>query len=88
MERQSLARPWAQLAAGPHWPMGAQNAQLGASLRAGRRAEVVEEGCDVAAEQAGLLGGWEVAAAGQGVHRRMLYRRSAHSRGGVPSSMN
>jgi hypothetical protein len=25
---------------------------------------------------------------GMGVHRRMLYRRSAHSRGGVPSSMN
>src|SRR5215471_5708561 len=28
--------------------------------------EVVEEGCDVAAEQAGYLGGWEVAAAGHG----------------------
>src|SRR6266699_3138635 len=25
---------------------------------------------------------------GMGVHRRMLYRRSAHSRGGLPSSMN
>jgi hypothetical protein len=25
---------------------------------------------------------------GMGVHRRMLYRRSAHSRGGVPASMN
>ena len=28
--------------------------------------EVVEEGCDVTAEQVGLLGGWEVAAAGHG----------------------
>src|SRR6202044_3592201 len=37
-----------------------------ASFRAGRRAGVVEEGCDVAAEQVGFLGGWEVAAARHG----------------------
>src|SRR4029077_20810780 len=47
-------------------PVRAQISQLSASLWAGRRAEVVEEGCDVAAEQVGLLGGWEVAAAGHG----------------------
>ncbi|HXP58710.1 MAG TPA: mycofactocin oligosaccharide methyltransferase MftM [Streptosporangiaceae bacterium] len=39
---------------------------LSASFRADRRAGVVEEGGDVAAEQVRLLGGWEVAAARHG----------------------
>src|SRR6266516_1522330 len=42
------------------WPASAAGRQLG------RRAQIVEEGCDVAAEQARFLGGWEVAAAGHG----------------------
>ena len=55
------------------WP-GHAHASAGPVRRSGSAAgwgrpfcgEVVEEGCDVAAEQVGLLGGWEVAAAGHG----------------------
>src|SRR6185295_160978 len=37
-----------------------------AGRQLGRRAQIVEEGCDVAAEQAGYLGGCEVAATAHG----------------------
>jgi hypothetical protein len=46
--------------------MPTQICQLSASFWAGCHAGVVEEGCDVAAEHVGFLGGWEVAAAGHG----------------------
>src|SRR5580700_5684442 len=59
-------RIFACLAVGMPAAARGQICRLSASLRAGRRAEVVEEGGDVAAEQVGLLGGWEVAAAGHG----------------------
>jgi HEAT repeats/HEAT repeat associated with sister chromatid cohesion len=48
-------------------PGAAQVSPSGRSFRAGRRGgQVVEESCDVTAEQVGLLGGWEVAATGHG----------------------
>ena len=43
---------------------------------------------DIAGQQLGLLGWAKCPPLGIGVHRRTLYRRSAHSRGGVPSSTN
>ena len=59
-------RIFACLAVGMPAAAREQICRFRASFRAGLGAEVVEEGGDVAAEQAGLLGGREVAAAGHG----------------------
>src|SRR5580704_12444258 len=65
-KRVRYRRIFACLAVGMPAAAREQICRLSASLRAGLSAEVVEEGGDVAAEQVGLLGGWEVAAAGHG----------------------
>ena len=50
--------------------------------------ELGEESCDVPGKQLGYLDCSECPQRGMGVHLTTLYRRGAHSRGGLPSSMN
>jgi hypothetical protein len=67
--------------------MGAPRARR--SARSGATLTVSTIPTKLARQQiAALRGKTKASPRGMGVHRWMLYRRSAHSRGGVPSSVN